>query len=580
LKGLSIIIVSGNVAGELFKQCVSSLNQTKGDIQSEIIAIEAGISDDFNHSLEINRALKIAKYDTALLVDDDVVFLPDWYSVHEKIFRENPDVGIIGATLHNKKMRIIHTGALISPQHFGYEIPEPVTGIVDREYVTSAFMFISRKVFNNISFDENLKKYAMDSDYCFTARKAGFRVVCSGDIKAIHNIQDTKKKLKNLNSALEADRKYLFEKWQYPYINNENYINITQRGVIYPTFSCNINCEFCYYKFKHERKQRPFNDDVKKELDTGKNFYKLQYIDISGGEPTVYKELVPMVEYCRDIDIRPTIITNGQRPEKIEDLINAGLEDALISYHDIGEHYNTVTNTKKGYSKLTDTIEAFQKNNFSFRTNTILTKLNMERLPAIAQDLAENIKTRIANFIAFNPHGGTGWSDLDDPNIPFQEQYSVIAPYLKEAINILMQNNIFANVRYFPLCCLSGYEKHICNFHQWQWDPYEWNLRSGLYLKKRYWNQKIHLYLLFSSIKARNSTEKKYLYLTKKSSCGGNIFLPTCKQCACYHICDGIYPQYFKRYGGDEFKPIVMDEKIHDPLYFRREDLRWNRLKS
>ncbi|HON55855.1 MAG TPA: hypothetical protein PLJ38_02440 [bacterium] len=51
-----------------------------------------------------------------------------------------------------------------------------------------------------------------------------------------------------------------------------------------------------------------------------------------------------------------------------------------------------------------------------------------------------------------------------------------------------------------------------------------------------------------------------------------------CKKCAYYNICDGIYPQYSKRFGNDEFKPII-GKKITDPIYFRKQDLRWNILK-
>jgi len=577
---LSIIVISGNFNNKTFKECIKSLNKYKEPSRVEIIAIEAGIRPDFNHSKELNRALKIVDYENILIIDDDIIFLPGWFKNYLKIIENDYEkkIGIIGATLFNNKGKIIHTGGLISPQYFGYEIGETIQGIIERDYVASAFMFIRRDLINKIKFDENLKKYGMDSDLCFQARQLGYKVVCSGDIKAIHNINSTKKKIGNLNILLQDDKKYFYKKWKYPYVTNEKYIAITRRGVIYPTFACNINCEFCYYKFKHDTFHRPI-DEVKKELDLYKNFYGLEYIDISGGEPTIYKNIEEMVEYCNKIDLKPTIITNGQLPDKIEKLIKVGVEDILISFHDIEDYYNKITYTKNGYEKLLKTIDIMKINNFTFRTNTTLTKENMQRLPKIAEKLGKEIKPRIVNFICFNPHPGTEWGKIDNQvEISFQAKYTDISPYLKEAINILDEYNIFVNVRYFPLCCLTGYEKHICNFHQWQWDPYEWDLRSGMKLSKFYWYTKLPFYLYFSNYYGQSKKEKKHIYLTKKKSCKYNIFLKICKKCAYYNICDGIYPQYSKRFGNDEFKPII-GKKITDPIYFRKQDLRWNILK-
>ncbi|HOL47415.1 MAG TPA: radical SAM protein [bacterium] len=577
---LSVVVISGNLNSKTFKKCIKSLNEYKEPERIEIIAIESGISKEFNHSLEINRALKIVKYENILLIDDDIIFLPNWFQNYIKIIKNDKEqkIGIVGATLLNKNKKIIHTGGLISPQCFGFEINEPIREIVERDYVASAFMFIRKDLKEKIMFDENLKKYGMDADYCFQARKLGYKVVCSPDIKAIHNINTTKKKLGNLNLLLKDDKKYFYKKWQYPFVTNEKYIAITKRGVIYPTFACNINCEFCYYKFNHSTHHRPI-EEVKKELDLYKNFYNLEYIDISGGEPTIYKNIEDMIEYCNQIELKPTIITNGQLPERIKKIIEIGVEDILLSYHDIEEYYNKITYTKNGYEKLLKTIEIMKEKNFTFRTNTTLTKENMERLPKIAEKLGREIKPRIVNFICFNPHPGTDWGNVkNDMEIPFQAKYSEIAPYLKEAIEILNSYNIFTNVRYFPLCCLVGYEKHICNFHQWQWDPYEWDLRSGLKLSKKYWAQKLSIKVFFSQIKARHKIEKKYLWLTKNVSCKKNIFLKTCKKCSYYKICDGIYPQYYKRFGGDEFIPVI-GKKIEDPIYFRLQDLRWNILK-
>ena len=353
---------------------------------------------------------------------------------------------------------------------------------------------------------------------------------------------------------------------------NEN-INLCQRGVIYITFACNLKCEFCYYYYINESqgdvdKSKNLNEIIK-ELDILKSEYNLKYIDITGGEPTTHKDIKEIIKYCKHIDLKPTIITNSQMPFIFPELINCGLDDALISIHGYGSDYDRCVGLDGAYKKLQKTIDAFKQSNFTFRTNTTLLKYNYENLPALADVLIE-MRPRITNFIAFNPHEGTAWAKIKD--IPCQARYSDIAPYLKKSIDKLINSGIWANIRYFPLCILEGYEKHVCNFHQWQWDPYEW-----VYCippdKKRHVLIKAKKESLFGN----TDEDKIHLWIAKHESCGGNIFLDGCKKCKNYLICDGIYPQYYKRFGGNEFKPIKGDTII-DPLFYRKTDLRWNKI--
>ncbi|MBP7653353.1 radical SAM protein [Candidatus Dependentiae bacterium] len=358
---------------------------------------------------------------------------------------------------------------------------------------------------------------------------------------------------------------------------NNNIIKINKRVDIYPTFACNIECKFCYYKFKKYREQRSF-EDVKNEIDIFKQNYQIKYFDITGGEPTVYKEIIKMVKYCRERLILPTIITNGQKTETIKNLVSEGLEDVLLSYHDYESHYDEITNRNNAYKNLMNSVEYLHSINFSFRTNTVVTKFNGDRLTEIAKKLTSIVKPRIANFIIFNPHPATDWSNKE--NIPFQGRYTDLSVNIKKALNIMIDNNIYTNVRYIPLCCMGEYEKYVCNFHQWQWDPYEWNVRACMKLDEKFWKYKLPFKSFFTKLKLSNLEEKKILWLIKNRFCHNNIYLEKCRECDFYYICDGIYPQYLKNFGDEEFIPVKKIGKILDPIMFRKKDLRWNDLKN
>ncbi len=324
---------------------------------------------------------------------------------------------------------------------------------------------------------------------------------------------------------------------------------------------CNLNCEFCYYRFS--KKEEYDWELIKNQLDKMKFYYNLEAVDITGGEPTVCSYIVNMVKYCKLIKLKPTIITNAQIPFIIEKCIDAGLDDLLISIHDLGKHYDEIT--KGSFKKLMKTVELCHKKRFKFRTNTVVTKHNLPRLTKIAKFIAEKVKPRIHNFIIFNPHEGTEWRDKVD-EAKFQAKYSEIEPKLKKAIDILKKHKIWANVRYMPLCFMKGYEQHVCNFHQWQYDPYEWEYKSGWNLKKEDYEDIKEKAIAEGVFGTGDELIHNYI---AKQNIKGNIFLNKCKHCVNRFICDGIYPQYARKFGLEEIKPLFGNIYIRDPMFYR-----------
>lgn len=348
---------------------------------------------------------------------------------------------------------------------------------------------------------------------------------------------------------------------------------ICKRGVVWITKLCNIKCRFCYYLYEKDKKHTPF-DSIKRTLQWFKEQYDLEYIDITGGEPTIHPDIEEIIRTSNSYDIRPTIITNAQRTDTIEKLIDAGLEDLLISIHGIRDFYDKVVQRKGAFENIEKTIKMLQKKDFTFRTNTTLTSYSCKDIEEIT-DWFLKIRPRIVNFIAFNPHEGTLWAQENVQD--FQTGYSTMAKAAKKAIDRLLPAGIWVNVRYMPLCFMKGYEKHVCNFLQWQFDPYEWECVSGERLSEKKISQ------LTQEAKGKNifgysDEEKLHTHLMKKQT-SVNKFVTACGRCGNKDICDGIYPQYLKSFGEKEFQP-KKSKKIEDPLYYRMKDTRWSIMKS
>ena len=575
-KKATVFVVSGNLSSRNAADCLKSLKaNTPPELVREVIVIEAGIRPDFNHAEEINKVLRIFKGDYLVLLDDDVILDSGWLDGLIGCAEQCGGAGIIGAVLKNKKGEIIHTGGDVTDTHFGLELREPVSKPTERKYACSAVMLITREAAEKIGpFDEGFRKFGQDADYCLRAWEAGFRVLVSPDAKAIHLVGQTVNLRPDMKDLFEKDKEKFYSKWRQSAIYNKfDVIDLGRRGVTYPTFACNVKCCFCYYYKEENREQRSL-EEMKREMDEFRNRYRLDYVDITGGEPTVYKRLPELVAYCRSIGLLPTVITNGQKSEMYADLIDAGLEDLLISIHGYREDCDRALNREGAFDRIKKTIEIIKAKKFGFRTNTTLLNFNYKNLPKLAEEFI-TMGPRISNFIAFNPHEGTEWSKEGD--VDFQPKHSDVAPYLKEAIDRLMAAGIWVNVRYFPLCMLKGYEQHVCNFHQWQWDPYEWDYSQGYKLDQKEM-KKIKHRAEHENVYGTFREERMKLWITKHRACGKNVFFEQCRNCANKAICDGVYPQYATRFGSGEFVPVE-GELIRDPLYYRKKNQAWRMMK-
>lgn len=345
---------------------------------------------------------------------------------------------------------------------------------------------------------------------------------------------------------------------------------MAKRGVLYVTGICNAQCSWCYYRFMKDKKHEPI-DKLKQDLDRQKYYYNLDFTDLTGwGETTLHPKIDEIVKHCININLLPSVITNGLRPDIIERLFKLGLDDILLSIQGVGAVHDKAVSVPNAFKKVEETLKIAK--DFRFRVNTTITKYNYEHLPELAEYFLSLDKLPLtANFIIFNPHEGMKeWAEKTA--IEFQAKYTEIAPYLKKAIDIL-NKDVWVNVRYMPLCTMVGYEQHVCNFTHFQYDfLHEWDVVHGMNTSK----ERIpHLIEEANrlGIFGYDDNEKLHNILIRRLT-HGNVIPEKCKGCRNLLICDGIYRQYARRFGVDEFNPVE-GEKIKDPLFYRDNDRRW-----
>ena len=145
----------------------------------------------------LNLAITKIDSDIVVLLNNDVEVRPDWLRALISPLKADNSIGIAGCKLlYPDGKTIQHAGASLTyplalSHHYYYQ--EIDTGQADErrdvEYVTGAAMAITRPVIDAIGLlDEAFSPYYYEEvDYCYRARKAGFRIIYEPEAVAVHH---------------------------------------------------------------------------------------------------------------------------------------------------------------------------------------------------------------------------------------------------------------------------------------------------------------------------------------------------------------------------------------------------------
>lgn len=393
---------------------------------------------------------------------------------------------------------------------------------------------------------------------------------------------------------------------------------ITKRGVLWLGQTCNQRCYFCYFIDRIENHDHPEHafmtlEKAKKICHTLRYVYGNNAIDIQGGEPTVYRDILELVRYCREIGLIPTLITNGlvlSAPGQIEKYRDAGLRDFLVSLHGIGDIHDEVVRVKGAHKKIMAAIERMQALKFPFRINCTMSKPVVPILPQVAEH-AVTYGAYAVNFIAFNPFGDQEGRRRSDT----VARYSEVAEKLTEAMDLLDAAGIETNVRYLPLCMAEErHRKNFYNFQQLTYDTHEWDFQSwawtmrqtqmrkdgdvmqpffmgkpygrelqngdALYIRDHYERQPVIQGIKFAgqralakmvqTLRGLDTVYREEARIRAERDCHYQ-YHPACEGCAARDICDGFHGDYAELFGTEEARPIPGAPRLQDPRHYIKD---------
>ncbi len=197
------------------------------------------------------------------------------------------------------------------------------------------------------------------------------------------------------------------------------------------TIGCNFRCPYCHNK--ELVNPELFPNEIPEDYILGFLKERKKYIDaltITGGEPTIHKDLPEFIKKVKDLGFKVKIDTNGTNPEMIKFLIENKLVDFIaMDYKAPIKKYPEVVRAKIDIKKIEKTKEIIMKSNvnYEFRITVVPTLLTKEDIIQIGEELKGAKQVWIQQFE--NKHGNV----LDD-------NFLTIKPYRMSEIKEMVES--------------------------------------------------------------------------------------------------------------------------------------------
>ncbi len=144
----------------------------------------------------INEALGAVDTPYALLLNNDVQVLPNWFESLLSLIKAKDDAGIVGSKLLYPDGTLQEAGGIIYSDGLGSNYGKFKTNasapefsyVKECDYISGCSLLIKKELWDEIGgFDENFAPaYYEDADFCFEARKKGYKTYLQPESMLVH----------------------------------------------------------------------------------------------------------------------------------------------------------------------------------------------------------------------------------------------------------------------------------------------------------------------------------------------------------------------------------------------------------
>jgi GT2 family glycosyltransferase len=208
----TVVVVNWNGGADLLDCLASVAAQTLE--ASEVLLVDNGSTDGSadaaaarhptiarldlpanpGYGAAVNAAASATSGDPLVVLNPDVTLAPEWLATVAPAFEDDPRLGVAGVKLLFPDGLVQHAGGILRrplmlADHRRYRQPDDPTEQepVDVDYVTGAALAIRRQcLVETGGFDERFFLYFEETDLCWRAREAGWRVRYVPRARAVH----------------------------------------------------------------------------------------------------------------------------------------------------------------------------------------------------------------------------------------------------------------------------------------------------------------------------------------------------------------------------------------------------------
>jgi len=273
---------------------------------------------------------------------------------------------------------------------------------------------------------------------------------------------------------------------------------------------CNRRCTFCFIPH-HEKAVH--DHDIRKSIEAAVE-RGVRELVMTGGEPTLQKDLPEYIEQARDGGVRRIILqTNAIKLSDeafCQELVDKGLTHVVISLHSHRDDVlQQITRLPRTMEKILRSIDNLHHAGLQMSVTHVITPENYRHMPEFVRFMVEESHIRRFCFIFATP---MAWPMATKALIP---RYSDAAPYLKQALEYCVENDVLVDGLSFkcgaPHCVVGG-------------DPR----------------------FLVGAVK-----------IPEENRTSDWMEVPACKSCVLRDQCYGVRRLYVWLYGPDEFQPVL-----------------------
>ena len=228
-KNFEVIVVDNNSNEREIRKLKSFIKNFQSQKQFDLKVLFQGINNGYAGGINYGIKRSLGKY--ILISNSDIIFNRYFLKKAIHYLNTNLTYDMMGPKIYYypNSEKIYFTGGYFR-FHKSRGIDSVGQGEIDPnnnkflkplevDYISGCSMFVRRDVFKRVKlFDKNFFMYVEDSDFCYRARKLGFRAIYNPEIILYHKIGEERERFSEFIKFNYLKNKFLFILKHYPFI--------------------------------------------------------------------------------------------------------------------------------------------------------------------------------------------------------------------------------------------------------------------------------------------------------------------------------------------------------------------------